>query len=224
MPIGVNGVRFPWLKWLELFIKVELDWGVWLLMHFDATEIFKKSSIISNWLNPSFSWVRFSSSAYLKKIISWGSWIWENYCSKGYNLIFMCLIYSWIDPIALSISIFEEEFKKFYFSLLLDSLSFKLFFIVYSVSIAKLFTFLAMKQQTWTFVFEDDWERNFSIIFIPLTIFCLFSRMFCIIFFSISEMLGVDLVFFIVSCGLMTILCMILLELDWYWRIFYFSF
>lgn len=125
---------------------------------------------------------------------------------------------------ALSISILDDEFKKFYFSLLLDYLSFRLFFIVYSASIAKSLTFFAIKQQTWTLVFDEDWERNFSIILIPLRIFCLFSKMFCMIFFSMSEILGVDLVFFIVSCGLMTIFCMILFELDWYWRIFSFYF
>lgn len=136
----------------------------------------------------------------------------------------ICLIYYWIDPIALSTSMLENEFKKFYLSLLLDYLSFKLLFIVSSVSIARCFTFFAIKQQTWTLVFVEDCERNFSIIFIPLRIFCLFSKMFWIIFFSISEILGVDLVFFIVSCGLIEIFCMILLAFDWYWIIFYFSF
>ena len=188
--------------------------------------MFRKSSIINSWPRPYFSCVRFSSSPYRKNMISWGSWIWDISCSNGSTFSLICFISSIIELMALSISMLVEENWVFYFYLFLNSLSLKLFFIVYSASKANDFTFFAMKQQILTFTLELDWERNFSTILIPFTIFCLFYKMFWIIFFSTSEMLfaGVDRVFFIEICEGTGVFWMIFWELDWYWRMFSFSF
>jgi len=67
---------------------------------------------------------------------------------------------------------------EFYFYLILNYRSLRLFFIVSSAYKARDFTLLAIKQHMLTFTLELDWERNFYTILTPFTIFCLFSKMF----------------------------------------------
>lgn len=93
----------------------------------------------------------------------------------------------------MDLSTYEGPYGVFY--LLRYSRYLRHFFIVSYVSKVKDFTLLAIKQQIFTLSLELDWLKNFYIIFTPFNIFCLFSNIFWIIFFSISE-IAEDFVFF----------------------------